>query len=605
MFKQLFLIFCFLLFATYVHATVRQNSKNRPQIIPIQLTERGHIFVPVRVNNSEPLWFVLDSGSSNSLLDKNLIKDLKLKVEAVGEAVGAGAGADEALLTSGVTLNLSGIKLRNQEIPAIDFKALEKSLGRNIDGMLGYDFMRRFVVEVDYEAKVVKIYNAAKYRYRGKGESFPITTEDDHPHIRLKVTLPEREPVEGKFIVDGGAGGATLEFASPFIKTNKLLETVEILETKSLAAIGGSVTISYGRGTNIQLGRFSIENPILGFPQVNRGAFANPNIAGLIGSKLLSQFTVIYDDKRRRIIFEPNSSFIQTAQPKVSFSSGLVASKIPFEWSGDGHIFLRVRVNNSEPLLFGFESGFEQSAITTKQAKALNLNLYGEAQVTGGGENTEDISFTKDVAFDLSGVKFKLKEIWVLALDFPSSVPDEAIGGMLGYDFISRFVVEIDFIGKVINLYNPQSYRYRGHGNILPIKMIDNYPAIPGVVSLPGLKPISAMFGIDTGAGNDIFFYSPFVKKHKLLDSKQETTAAETLGIGGTSKIRIGRATSIQLGRTVLDNPSVHFSQATKGDSASTFSAGFIGNGIFRQFKLVIFDQTRRRLILEPNVKVR
>jgi len=315
MFKQSSLILCCLLFLICTNAVVAQSaSKNRAQIVPIQLAERGHIFVPVRVNNSEPLWFVLDSGSSSSLLDKNLIEKLKLKVEAVGEATGAGEGADEVLLTSGVSLNLSGIKLRNQEIPAIDFKALERSLGRNIDGMLGYDFIRRFVVEVDYETKVIKIYNAAKYRYRGKGESFPITTEDDHPHIRLKVRLPEREPVEGRFIVDGGAGGAILEFASPFIKTNKLLETIQILETKSLAAIGGSVNISYGRGTNIQFGRFLIENPIIGFSQANKGALANPNIAGLIGAKFLSQFTVIYDDKRRRIIFEPNSSFIQATQ---------------------------------------------------------------------------------------------------------------------------------------------------------------------------------------------------------------------------------------------------------------------------------------------------
>ena len=128
---------------------------------------------------------------------------------------------------------------------------------------------------------------------------------------------------------------------------------------------------------------------------------------------------------------------------------------IPLEISRDWHIFLRVRVNNSDPLLFGLDSGFEQSAITTKQAKALNLQTYGEAQVTGGGENTEDFSFTKDVSFDLSGVKFKLKEIGVLALDFPSPVPDETISGILGYDFISRFVVELDLANQVIKLYNP------------------------------------------------------------------------------------------------------------------------------------------------------
>jgi len=273
--------------------------------------------------------------------------------------------------------------------------------------------------------------------------------------------------------------------------------------------------------------------------------------------------------------------------------------KIPFELSNDGHIFLQVRVNNSEPLLFGLDSGFEQSAISTTMAKALNLKLYGNSQVTGGGEDTESFSFTKDVSFDVSDVNFKLKEIGVLALDFSSSAPNKPIDGILGYDFISRFVVEIDFTSNFINLHNPRSYRYSGGGNLLPIKMIDNYASIPVAVSLPGIMRFTVMLAIDTGANNDIFFNAPFVKRHKLLTSKQETTEAKALGIGGISKIRIGRATSVRLGRTVLANPSVHFSQATKGDSASNSSAGHIGNGIFRQFKLVIFDQARRRLILE------
>ncbi|MBC7909468.1 MAG: aspartyl protease family protein [Pyrinomonadaceae bacterium] len=289
--------------------TSRSESGNRAQEIPFQLTERGHIFLPVRVNNSEPLWFVLDSGSGSTLLNKRLIEKLSLKVVAVGEATGAGEGADEVSVASGVNFDLSGVKLSNQEVPAIDFKRLETFWGRTVDGLLGYDFIRRFVFEVDYEARVIKIYKTANYRYKGRGQSFPITTEDDHPHIRLSFTLPKRKPLEGKFIVDGGAGAATMEFATPFVKKHNLLRTVELTETKSLPGIGGNVTISYARGEIIRFGRFSIENPIVGFPQANRGAFANPRIAGLIGGKLLRRFTVIYDDRRRRIIFEPNSSF--------------------------------------------------------------------------------------------------------------------------------------------------------------------------------------------------------------------------------------------------------------------------------------------------------
>ena len=171
-----------------------------------------------------------------------------------------------------------------------------------------------------------------------------------------------------------------------------------------------------------------------------------------------------------------NAGFAQkTTQP--------VATTVPFEVSQDGHIFLRVRVNDSSPVLFGLDSGFEQSAIITRQAKALNLKLYGESQVTGGGENTQEFFLTRDVSFALSGVKVNFKEVGVLSLDFPSPTPNEAIGGTLGYDFINRFAVEIDFSKSELSLYDRRTYRYHGTGSILPIAMLDNNPCIKATVT--------------------------------------------------------------------------------------------------------------------------
>jgi hypothetical protein len=286
------------------------------------------------------------------------------------------------------------------------------------------------------------------------------------------------------------------------------------------------------------------------------------------------------------------------------FAESQGALRIPFEMSEGGHIFLRVSVNGSEPLWFGLDSGAEQTMISLKQAKALKLKLLGDMQAAGGGEETVDLSFTRNVAFNLTGVDFVLREVSVLPLEFSSPVAGQPIGGLLGYDFMRRFVVEIDYIEKVINLYKPGTYRYRGRGEIVPIRTIDNNPYIPARVTLPGLPSFNTMLLIDSGADTELFFNSPFVRRNKLLTSNQETTEASTLGIGGASKIRIGKATSIQIGRAVINNLVAHFSLATKGDSASVIEAGFIGGKLLRRFKKVIFDQTRRRLILEPNTIV-
>lgn len=304
------------------------------------------------------------------------------------------------------------------------------------------------------------------------------------------------------------------------------------------------------------------------------------------------------------VLWFPIHADAQTETRDLQFTSGQSALKIPFRITDGGHIFLSVRVNkNSAPLWFGFDSGFEQTAISLKQAKALGLKLRGEMKATGGGEEEVDFSLTDNVSFELPGVQFVLKEVGVLPLEFSSPVAGESVGGILGYDFISRFVVEVDYESRVVNLYHPQKYRYRGSGEKIAVKLLENCPAVSAKVTLPGLAPVEAVFFIDSGSDADIYFFSPFVVKHRLLESSQQTTEARAAGIGGTSKIRIGSAKSIELGRTVIENPIVHFSQAVKGGDTSTVSAGLIGGKLLRQFKVVIYDQTRNQMILEPKTK--
>ena len=53
--------------------------------------------------------------------------------------------------------------------------------------------------------------------------------------------------------------------------------------------------------------------------------------------------------------------------------------RIPFEISGGGHIFLRVRVNDSGPLWFGLDSGAESTLIRKEQAAAFPVVHFSQA----------------------------------------------------------------------------------------------------------------------------------------------------------------------------------------------------------------------------------
>jgi len=72
------------------------------------------------------------------------------------------------------------------------------------------------------------------------------------------------------------------------------------------------------------------------------------------------------------------------------------------------------------------------------------------------------------------------------------------------------------------------------------------------------------------------------------------------LGAGGTTRGKIGRINRIRIGDFVITSPVTGFSMARQGAFATTKTAGNIGGGLLKRFK-VIFDYPRNQMILEKN----
>ncbi len=67
-----------------------EPDKNVALQIPAGTTREDYIFIQARVNNSEPLWFVLDSGSDTLVINSRLSESLGLKFD--GKTIVGGAG---------------------------------------------------------------------------------------------------------------------------------------------------------------------------------------------------------------------------------------------------------------------------------------------------------------------------------------------------------------------------------------------------------------------------------------------------------------------------------------------------------------------------------
>src|SRR5262245_47319680 len=109
---------------------------SRPIVtIPFQLVDKL-IFLPVQVNGSQPLWFVLDSGAGGFVVQKQTAEKLGLKTGGSGQVRGAGAGKTNATYTNNVEFSLPGKKIKVDQVMVIDFAGLSEKLGHKVDGII-------------------------------------------------------------------------------------------------------------------------------------------------------------------------------------------------------------------------------------------------------------------------------------------------------------------------------------------------------------------------------------------------------------------------------------------------------------------------------------
>jgi len=126
-------------------------------------SRNGMIFVPVRLNGSRPLSFVLDTGSARTIVDRALATSLGLKASASGSLQGSGAGRIPTEFIHDVSIALPGVESTGYELSTADLQPLNASLGVSVDGILGYELFSPFVVTVDYEAKTATIYSPEEH----------------------------------------------------------------------------------------------------------------------------------------------------------------------------------------------------------------------------------------------------------------------------------------------------------------------------------------------------------------------------------------------------------------------------------------------------------
>lgn len=337
--------------------------------VPFEMINKS-IFIPVRVGQSRPLWFVLDTGDKYAVIDLALAKSLGLQMTDAVPVGGAGKNVIEGRLLKDSPFQVVGLEpFRQPLFLAVPLADLAHVSGHEFSGTLGYDFISQFVIEIDYVKRRLVLHDRDSFDYRGSGDILPVTfNAAAHPVVHARIIDSGRAPVDAAFVFDLGSSAAVI-FNTPFVDQQKFLTgTRQVVPWLEGRGFGGAIDGSVGRVDALQLGSFTIEKPVAVFARAAAGPFASTEVQGNIGAAILEKFNVILDYARSRIILEPNAHF---HEPIEYNRSGLSLTA-----AGDDFKTIRIAAvaENGPASDAGLRTGDVVSEIDSRPAAELTLS---------------------------------------------------------------------------------------------------------------------------------------------------------------------------------------------------------------------------------------
>ncbi len=266
------------------------------------------IIIPIQINHSQELDFIFDTADGLTVLNNITAADLELESGKKKRETGAGSLLMGELIRH-QEVDIGSFAIKDVELYVTSLKHLEIALGRHIDGIIGYDLLKNYVVEISYLDKEFHIYDSKTFKYNSYGEEFDVKLTWSIPHIPATVELVNGEVIEGEFWVDTGAR-TSLDFNTPLVHKENLLQKVGEYYTYYTAGIGAKEAEHHkGRVAKLSFGRFSFDDVPVGLSEAGKGIQSNKKVAGIIGDEILERFDITFDYPKKKMYFEPNGLY--------------------------------------------------------------------------------------------------------------------------------------------------------------------------------------------------------------------------------------------------------------------------------------------------------
>jgi hypothetical protein len=273
----------------------------------------------------------------------------------------------------------------------------------------------------------------------------------------------------------------------------------------------------------------------------------------------------------------PSKSAQQPA-PTVKFENGGNAAEIAAAFV-DHLVFVPVRVNQGEPSLFEVDTSARESSIDPGRATRLGLSAASSPVLNLSGLDVSFPNFAESPKPDFGA-----------RLGRPYQ-------GTLGNDFLRAVVADIDYQRETMQLYDPDVYKYKGHGKGLRVTFVDGLPVVKAKAVIDG-RGIDGDFLVNTALDAPVLIFQKYADARRVPLHKP--ISAASMPIAGADEATLGRLQRFQIGPYAVEAALVVFSRENPPIAHDAKLAGEIGAEMLRRFG-VVFDYPRQQIFFVPN----
>ncbi|WP_251359444.1 retropepsin-like aspartic protease [Kangiella sp. TOML190] len=257
--------------------------------IPFELV-KNHVTITVLIKN-KPITAIIDTGANVSAISKKTQKKLKLRKSSDMMNIYGTVGKRLLPLTKKVKIEL------NQDT----YKWLQLAINsklKNIDLILGMDFIQKPVLQINYKDKLIRFTDNDVVNFN-KEKSVPLKLRKG-----LLYTTIQLEGSEIEMLVDTGNAGDMLVSQSSIIENSTLMEALESkdLHEKKSGIHKASLAYKNNKANYILIGHNKIKD-------VEYKVIFNDNDhkqrLNVIGYNVLQNFIVSIDRKNKLMMLEP------------------------------------------------------------------------------------------------------------------------------------------------------------------------------------------------------------------------------------------------------------------------------------------------------------